>query len=162
VSRADEIQIGAARHRYAPSRPLPARAYIPGVSPREQRPPHAPDPPPRRASDLASDEAFRFGVDLYNHGFPWEAHEAWEPLWRAAVHGSPDRLLLGGLIQVAAAAVKARAGQWRGASSLAESACEQLRAGGGPIASAEFAAAVEAWALKGLRDPPPSLAILGG
>ncbi|TGQ49534.1 DUF309 domain-containing protein, partial [Mesorhizobium sp. M1C.F.Ca.ET.210.01.1.1] len=27
---------------------------------------------------------FRWGIDLFNHGYYWEAHEAWEPLWHAA------------------------------------------------------------------------------
>ncbi|MER9007639.1 DUF309 domain-containing protein [Mesorhizobium sp. M0862] len=27
---------------------------------------------------------FRWGIDLFNHGYYWEAHEAWEPLWQTA------------------------------------------------------------------------------
>ncbi|MCX5745889.1 MAG: DUF309 domain-containing protein, partial [Proteobacteria bacterium] len=67
--------------RYS-SRALPSVAYVPGASPRADRPRdrHATS----HGDRLATDEDFRHGVDLFNHGFPWEAHEAWEPLWRAA------------------------------------------------------------------------------
>ena len=27
---------------------------------------------------------YLYGVDLYNHGYLWEAHEAWEGLWHKA------------------------------------------------------------------------------
>jgi uncharacterized protein len=111
--------------RYAPARPLPARAFIPGVSPSSDRPAEA-TPPTAAGDDLATDETFRFGLDLYNHGFPWEAHEAWEALWRSAPHGAPARQLLQGLILIAAAAVKARGGQPTGARKLATHAAELL------------------------------------
>jgi hypothetical protein len=48
-----------------------------------------------------------WGVDLYNHGYAWEAHEAWEGLWRAAKHDHTQATFLQGLIQCAAARVKA-------------------------------------------------------
>lgn len=50
-------------------------------------------------------------MDLFNHGFYWEAHEAWEPLWRAANAGSSHRDCLKGLILLAAAGVKLREGK---------------------------------------------------
>ncbi|MET2831203.1 DUF309 domain-containing protein [Mesorhizobium shangrilense] len=34
--------------------------------------------------EALSSNAFRWGSDLFNHGYYWEAHEAWEPLWHAA------------------------------------------------------------------------------
>ena len=49
---------------------------------------------------------FWWGIDLFNHGFYWEAHEAWEPLWRASEVGDPRRVLLKALILLAAAGVK--------------------------------------------------------
>jgi predicted metal-dependent hydrolase len=51
-------------------------------------------------------EAYLWGVDLYNHGFAWEAHEAWEGLWRAVKHDETEATFLQGLIQCAAAQVK--------------------------------------------------------
>ncbi len=44
--------------------------------------------------------------DMLLHGFPWEAHEAWEHLWRG--QAGADRSWLQGLIRLAAALVKAR------------------------------------------------------
>ncbi|MEH6665789.1 MAG: ATPase, T2SS/T4P/T4SS family, partial [Brevundimonas sp.] len=47
----------------------------------------------------------------FNHGYYWEAHEAWEGLWQRADKGSPLRILLKGLILSAAAGVKIREGK---------------------------------------------------
>jgi predicted metal-dependent hydrolase len=41
------------------------------------------------------------GVELFNRGLYWEAHEAWERVWLPDRHG-PDRGFYKGLIQVAA------------------------------------------------------------
>ncbi|TMD52405.1 MAG: DUF309 domain-containing protein [Chloroflexi bacterium] len=41
------------------------------------------------------------GVELFNRGLYWEAHEAWEEAWTPDRHG-PDRGFYKGLIQVAA------------------------------------------------------------
>ena len=43
----------------------------------------------------------RRGVELFNQGRYWEAHEAWEEAWTPDRHG-PDRGFYKGLIQVAA------------------------------------------------------------
>ena len=50
------------------------------------------------------------GIDLFNHGFYWEAHESWEAVWHAVGRSGPLANLLKGLIKLAAAAVKAREG----------------------------------------------------
>ncbi|MER8672157.1 DUF309 domain-containing protein [Mesorhizobium sp. M1156] len=50
-------------------------------------------------------------IDLINHGYYWEAHEAWEPLWHAAKQSPQHRLFLQGLILLAAAGVKIREGK---------------------------------------------------
>jgi hypothetical protein len=67
-------------------------------------------------------QAFLHGVDLFNHGYYWEAHEAWEGLWRAYPPNSDAARLLQGLIKLAAAGVKAREGRPRGVSRHAERA----------------------------------------
>jgi predicted metal-dependent hydrolase len=44
---------------------------------------------------------FRLGIDLFNRGAFFEAHEAWEEIWRST---APEpRTLFQGLVQVAAA-----------------------------------------------------------
>ncbi|WP_292396668.1 DUF309 domain-containing protein, partial [Mesorhizobium sp.] len=51
-------------------------------------------------------------IDLFNHGYYWEAHEAWEPLWHTAKQSTQHRLFFKGLILLAAAArVKIREGE---------------------------------------------------
>jgi hypothetical protein len=145
--------------RYS-ARPLPPVAFVPGVSKRADRPAAPPDRPATVDLDaLAADDDFRHGVDLFNHGFPWEAHEAWEPLWFAAPRERPERALLQGLIHAAAAAVKARAGANDAARGLAASACAYLaRATTVIFDVAGFVTALIAWADDPAR-PPPAIAL---
>ncbi len=49
------------------------------------------------------DPDFREGVRHFNEGRFFEAHEAWELLWRRAEGASPEREIVQGLIQLAAA-----------------------------------------------------------
>jgi uncharacterized protein len=96
--------------RYLPDRPLPLRPYSPGRGPR---------PPVDAATRADGDEvAFLWGVDLYNAGCYWEAHEVWEDLWRAAAAGSIAAHFYQGLIQRAAAALQATQGKRAGADRL--------------------------------------------
>jgi hypothetical protein len=144
-----------APHRYS-SRPLPQVAFVPGVSTRADRPTA---PPPRPGSvdldALATNDDFRFGVDLFNHGFPWEAHEAWEPLWFAAPRERPERALLQGLIHAAAAAVKAKAGAIDAARGFIDSAAEYLAIVETPILDAAgLVGALTAWADDPTQAPP--------
>ena len=46
-------------------------------------------------------EDFSRGIDLFNAGKFWHAHEAWEQVWRR--HHEDSRLFIQGLIQMAAA-----------------------------------------------------------
>lgn len=63
-----------------------------------------PDPRPDLHPDLTPAERrrlFRHGIDLFNRGAFFEAHETWEEIWRST---APEpRTLFQGLIQVAAA-----------------------------------------------------------
>jgi hypothetical protein len=79
---------------------------VPGRTP---RPPEAPPLPPA--------EAFLRGIDLYHAGFLWEAHEQWESVWRAATDPA-QRDFLKGLVQIAAAVLKLRAGNAPAAGKL--------------------------------------------
>jgi hypothetical protein len=125
--------VSASGDRYAPEHPFPPYAYLPGRDPHPTRHPdghshgveeavvQAPDP--GRYVDC---EPYLFGVDLYNHGYHWEAHEVWEALW----HASGDRVQrehLQALIQAAAAGVQHRLGHDKGRSRLARRASERLR-----------------------------------
>ncbi len=118
------------QERYAPGRPFPPYAFVPGhdadSTPHPTRhpeghsygaPPEARYLEPRRWHE---NEDYLFGVDLYNHGYLWEAHEAWEGLWHRAKHDELQAEHLQGLIQCAAAALKVPMGQPRGLAQLAE------------------------------------------
>jgi uncharacterized protein len=59
---------------------------------------------------------FRRGVDLFNEGKFFEAHEVWEELWLA--EAEPEKTFLQGLIQVAAAFHHHERGNLRGTRSL--------------------------------------------
>ncbi len=73
-------------------------------------PPLAPPPPSARRPDL--DEHAARGVELYNAGRYWEAHEALEVVWRAAA--APERELWQGLILAAAAMLHRERGNRHG------------------------------------------------
>jgi hypothetical protein len=146
--------------RYAPGRPFPPYAFLPGRDPHPTRDPHGhsferPEEPCRflPAERWRENEPYLFGADLYNHGFLWEAHEAWEGLWHVS---KPDRLAalhLQGLIQCAAAWLKIPMRQPEGVRRLAELALaklEEVALARGPrymgLELADFAAAVRAFA----------------
>ena len=67
---------------------------------------------------------FRHGVELFDAGYYWEAHEAWEALWHAEGRRGATADLLKGLIKLAAAGVKVREGQEHGVRIHAERAAE--------------------------------------
>ena len=123
--------------RYLPARALPPYAYLPHRDPKDRHP-HperdpgghqrdgAPDPAvtgPPDPDAWRETPAFLWGVDLFNAGYYWEAHEAWEGLWRAA-DGAAAAALLHGLIKLAAAGVKAGVGNPRGTARHAGAAAE--------------------------------------
>ncbi|WP_342633889.1 DUF309 domain-containing protein [Mesorhizobium kowhaii] len=68
---------------------FPGYAYLPGKHPHPVRDPlgysYQSDPGTVvTVEESLSSNVFRWGIDLFNHGYYWEAHEAWEPLWHAA------------------------------------------------------------------------------
>lgn len=107
--------------RYCPDQPFPAYAYVPGRTPHPQRDAdgHGVQLEPARIVAVdpgawRTSAAYCYGVDLFNAGYPWEAHEAWEDLWRAYPQGAAAAAVLAGLIKLAAAGVKARTGNAAG------------------------------------------------
>src|SRR5690348_10252360 len=73
---------------------------------------------------MASDPSI--GLDLFNRGLYWEAHEAWEHEWMPDRHG-PDRGFYKGLIQVAAGCLHYRRRNRRGAVNKWRSGAGYLR-----------------------------------
>jgi hypothetical protein len=99
------------RPRLATNLEFPRYAFVPGrnVHPRRAQPgAHGLSEP------VDEPTAIRFGVDLFNHGYFWEAHEVWETPWQQAAAGSDRKLFLQALIRLAAAALKLRVGNAAG------------------------------------------------
>jgi len=83
--------------------------------------------------DWATCEPYLYGIDLFNYGYWWEAHEALETVWLAAGQKSTVcGLFIQGLIQLAGAQLKRFLDEPRGASSLTRSGCEKLSLVAGP------------------------------
>ena len=79
------------------------------------------------AKDWNDCELFLYGVDLFNHGYWWRAHEAWEAVWLAAGHKQTVcGRFIQGLIQLSGAQLKRFMGEMRGAQSLTDAGCEKL------------------------------------
>ena len=120
--------------RLVPDRNFPPYAFVPGEHPHPTKDPQGHSFGDSEATDP---QAFEWGVDLYEHGYFWEAHEAWEPLWRPSE--GAERSLLAGLIQCAAACLKTRVGESRGARRLGERAVGHLREVGGSVRGVDAA-----------------------
>ncbi len=105
---------------------LPPYTYVPG----------GPWPHPNRAKegegdrgarppgDAADSPLFRRGVELFDAGYYWEAHEAWEVLWHAAGRRGATADVLRGLIKLAAAGIKVRERREPGVRTHARRAAE--------------------------------------
>lgn len=159
-------------YRLAPGIPLPEIAYVPG---RTSRPAGTPFDESGEAGivvlpaggDWQRDIRHRYAIDLYHGGFFWEAHEVWEPLWRALPHLAPERLLLQAAIQLAAASLKMRMEHGAAAAALLKSAARYLEAAsshtlvrGAPVAGidpVELALGIGAWESGGLQGSPPRI-----
>ena len=120
--------------RLVPERPLPPYAHVPGRTPHPVSDPRghrfgaAPEPPaapdPERWQES---RPYLFGIDLFNHGYYWEAHEEWEGLWHACGRSGRTADFLKGLIKLAAAGVKVREGKPDGVRGHARRARELFR-----------------------------------
>jgi predicted metal-dependent hydrolase len=99
--------------RYS-SRAFPPYTYVPGngtphpvSDPRGHMHGHLePKPNALTTENWRENETYLYAIDLFNHAYYWEAHEAWESLWHAAGHHGQMADFLKGLIKLAAAGVK--------------------------------------------------------
>jgi len=127
--------------RYCPARPFPPYAYVPGRTPHPVTDPagHAhgrpargrPEREPARipAERWKENEEYLYGVDLFNAGFYWEAHEAWEGVWKASREADQAQAtFVQGLILIAAAQLKRGAGAAGAARALAGEGLERVKA----------------------------------
>jgi uncharacterized protein len=75
---------------------------------------------------LRPEELLRLGIDLYNAGHYWNAHEAWEEVWMDSER--PLRNFYQGLIQVTAAFVHVTRNEYPGSVRLLDAGIEKLDA----------------------------------
>jgi len=105
---------------------MPRWAYNPGTD-------RAPDGEPLESAKAlvarrldpfvpAKHAAHQGGLALRDGGSCWEAHEIWEPVWKAGPMNGSGRIALRTLIQIANAAVKQRQSRPRAAARLIEDA----------------------------------------
>ncbi len=73
---------------------------------------------------LSPEELLQLGVDLYNAGHFWNAHEAWEEVWLEAEHDR--RTFYQGLIQVTAAFVHVTRNEYPGSVRLLDAGLDKL------------------------------------
>ena len=127
-------QDGGKIPRFVPDEPFPPYSYVTGRFPHPTRDPagHSfgveptpcPAPEPNHWRDC---RAYLFGLDLFNHGYYWEAHETWEGIWHACGRRGGAANFIKGLIKLAAAGVKAHEGRLNGIVSHAKRAAELFR-----------------------------------
>lgn len=113
--------------------PLPPYAYVPGHRPHPTRHPAGHSYGRAEAEPIALDPAqwwactpYVEGLALFDRGYYWEAHEAWEGPWIAAGRRGAVAELLAGLIALAAAGVKIRQGRGQAAARLGERAQQRF------------------------------------
>lgn len=100
--------------RLLPDRRLPPYSYVTGKYPHPLR--HAdghsygvelPRVSIAEAKHWRTCEPYLWGVDLFNRGYYWEAHETWEAVWHATGQRGTMADFVKMLIKFAAAGVKA-------------------------------------------------------
>lgn len=134
----DETEESPRIPRYLPGEPFPRYAYVPGRFPHPTRDPagHTFGEEAEPSQVLEPERWDRSrpylrGIDLFNHGYYWEAHEAWESLWQGCGRTGETADFLKALIALAAAGVKIREGQPRGTrrhAARAKKYFERIRA----------------------------------
>ena len=116
------------------SKTYPPYAFVPGYWPHPTRDPegHSYGEPEQEVQPLNFDrwyecESYLRGIDLFNTGYYWEAHEAWENVWNALGREGLEADLLKGLIKLAAVGIKIRQNYTQAGQSLARQAAGHFR-----------------------------------
>lgn len=116
-----------------PDREFPPYGYVPGHWPHPENDPdgHSCDDEEPVRTPLDPENwwdcpDYLFGIDLFNYGYYWEAHESWEQLWHAAGRSGVTADFLRAMIKFAAAGVKVRQGNSRGIERHASNAIDEF------------------------------------
>jgi hypothetical protein len=115
--------------------PLPPYRFVPGESPHPTRDPagHSFGGPPAapvawRPEEWWQMEEWLWAVDLFNHGYWWECHEALEGLWHAAGRSTPAARFVQSLVHLSAALLNRHRGHAEAGRRQAARAVRGLRA----------------------------------
>jgi hypothetical protein len=118
--------------RLLPAIELPRYTHVPGSgTPHPYRDPRGhsfdrkPQPArPLQASRWSENRSYLTGLDLFNLGFYWEAHDEWDRLFKATPPDTLEGRFMKGLIKMAAAGMKVREESIHGVRRHAASAGE--------------------------------------
>ncbi|MBI2082287.1 MAG: DUF309 domain-containing protein [Deltaproteobacteria bacterium] len=72
-------------------------------------------------------QRFLYGIDLFNFNYWWEAHEAWETVWKTTEKTDEAGRFLQGLIQISAGMIKWWVGNSSGMKKLFKEGLEKLQ-----------------------------------
>lgn len=114
--------------RYLNHLSLPDYRYIPGKGPKDEQRKDIPkfELIPLSEENWKENEAYLYGVDLFNHEFYYEAHEVWEELWHVTGHDTLEGKFLKAMIQLSAIQLKVSLQEKKPAERLRHSACKIL------------------------------------
>ena len=119
--------------RYS-TKAFPAYRYVPGKTPHPTRDPdghsrnHLEQPLSEfQPQDWPNCQQFLYGIDLFNYGYWWEAHEALEGVWVAAGRDTDVGQFIQGLIQIAVAHLKDHQGFRDVAVRMAQSGLDKMK-----------------------------------
>jgi hypothetical protein len=118
--------------RLLPAAEIPRYTHVPGSgTPHPYRDPRGHSyskrpgtPKPLIEEHWAENRSYLLGLDFFNLGFYWEAHDEWERLWRASGPETQVGKFLKGLVKLAAAGMKVREESIHGVRRHAASAGE--------------------------------------
>ena len=115
-------------------KPFPPYRFIPGQKPHPTESPQGHSYKKQEEAVLPFEHhnwqrnpTYLYGVDLYNHGYWWEAHEAFESLWQKIPKSDLRSSFLQGLIKISAALLKRHLNQERGTLILLKSGMGLLK-----------------------------------
>jgi hypothetical protein len=99
--------------RIAAEKAFPPYTFVPGLTAHPEK-----DPGGHAYNNVQSDSimysetnwqtshTYKYGFDLFNFGYYWEAHESWEKIWQQLKNNYEINHNLKGLIKISAAGVK--------------------------------------------------------
>jgi hypothetical protein len=113
--------------------PLPDRKFIPGQGIHPDKDPQGSHIPEVNVENVEftperwqNAQRYLYAIDLFNHGFWWEAHEVLEGLWIQTGRTTPLARFIQGIIQISAALLKDPKSMPRGTSRLLANGLSKL------------------------------------